>query len=165
MLDAICGMVKPAEGTISFSGYNPKTDLHYETQNAFFFDGSVAENISMNYGLSTIEEATIVDNIIKADLQNSRAEAVHFAKKQVNKRFGGLSGGQFQRVVFARALWRISKILILDEFTSAMDIKTERKVLSTLKDWGKDKIIICVSHSPNVAAFATQVIDVSTYPK
>lgn len=163
VLDAICGMIKTCEGTISFSGCDPVMNLHYETQNAFFFDGNIAENISMNFGLFNFDEASIVDNIIKAHLQNSRAEAAQFAKKRINKRSGGLSGGQFQRVAFARALMADKQIVILDEFTSAMDISTEKKILSTLKSWGKNKIIICVSHSPNVAAFATQVIDVKAY--
>lgn len=62
-----------------------------------------------------------------------------------------LSGGQKQRVALARALIRDPAVLILDEFTSALDKQTESEILDMVLEVGKPLTIICVTHSPEVA--------------
>ena len=57
-----------------------------------------------------------------------------------------ISGGQIQRISLARALYRNSEILILDEFTNQLDNVTEKKILSTINNLKKEKTIIIVSH-------------------
>ena len=60
-----------------------------------------------------------------------------------------LSGGEKQRIVMARAIYREPNILIMDEFTSSLDQDTENRILLNLSEFFKDKTIIIISHRPN----------------
>jgi len=66
--------------------------------------------------------------------------------------------GLRQRISIARTFLRDTPILILDEFTSALDAETERTVRVTLRDLRKGKTILVVSHHPRVLANANRVI-------
>ena len=69
-----------------------------------------------------------------------------------------LSGGQAQLVSFARALYRPSKILILDEMTAAMDRRTEKHICKLLEDLRKDHIVIFVTHRLETARLLSDKI-------
>ena len=60
-----------------------------------------------------------------------------------------ISGGQGQRIGIARALYKNSDILILDEFTSSLDFENEKKILKIIESF-KDKTIILISHKENL---------------
>ena len=64
-----------------------------------------------------------------------------------------LSGGQIQRLAFARALFRNPEILILDESTNALDQKTERKIIKNLLEFETTKTIIMISHNLETLKF------------
>ena len=64
-----------------------------------------------------------------------------------------LSGGQIQRLAFARALFRKPEVLILDESTNALDKKIENKILFNLLNYFKDKTIIMISHNLDTLKF------------
>jgi ABC-type multidrug transport system ATPase subunit len=76
----------------------------------------------------------------------------------IRKRGATLSVGQRQRISLARAFLRDALILILDEFTSALDAGTERTVRASLRDLRKGKTTIIISHHPQVLADADRVI-------
>ena len=63
-----------------------------------------------------------------------------------------ISGGQKQRIGIARALYKNSNIIILDESTNALDVQTELKVINNLKN-KKDKTIILISHKSDIIQF------------
>ena len=66
--------------------------------------------------------------------------------------------GQRQRISIARAFLRDAPLLVLDEFTSALDAETERTVRASLRDLRKGKTTIIISHHPQVLADADRVI-------
>ncbi len=70
----------------------------------------------------------------------------------------GLSGGQAQRLMLARALYRNPKILLLDEATSHLDVGNERHITLGLRDLGITQIII--AHRPETIAKADRVVDI-----
>jgi len=76
----------------------------------------------------------------------------------IRKRGATLSVGQRQRISLARAFLRDALILILDEFTSALDAGTERTVRASLRDLRKGKTAIIISHHPQVLADTDRVI-------
>ena len=70
---------------------------------------------------------------------------------QINKKPNQMSGGQMQRVAIARALVNDPDILLADEPTGALDSKTSEQVMEILKDISKDRLIIMVTHNPELA--------------
>jgi ABC-type bacteriocin/lantibiotic exporter with double-glycine peptidase domain len=73
-----------------------------------------------------------------------------------------ISGGQRQRIAIARALYTDSDIIILDEATNALDIKTEDKIFKNIKKFYLDKTIIIVSHRLSNKKYADFVISVKS---
>ena len=71
-----------------------------------------------------------------------------------------LSAGQRQRISIARALYRNSKILILDEPTSNLDKKTSELILKTLKSKVKNRVILIISHNNDILHFADIVYQI-----
>ena len=69
-----------------------------------------------------------------------------------------LSGGQIQRIGIARAFYKESDILILDEATNALDQNTEKKVLKFIKKFKNKKTILIISHNKNILNLCNKVI-------
>ena len=78
---------------------------------------------------------------------------------QLNKKPNQMSGGQMQRVAIARALVNDPDILLADEPTGALDSETSVQIMDILKEISKDKLIIMVTHNPELAlSYASRVI-------
>lgn len=82
-------------------------------------------------------------------------------KDQVNKKPNQMSGGQMQRVAIARALVNDPEIILADEPTGALDTKTSVQIMEILKNISKDKLIIMVTHNPEIAEkYSSRIIKV-----
>ena len=80
---------------------------------------------------------------------------------QINKKPNQLSGGQMQRVAIARALVNNPEILLADEPTGALDTQTSIQVMEILKEVAKDRLVIMVTHNPDLAnEYSTRIIKV-----
>ena len=99
------------------------------------------------------------------DKKNRRKKAIQVLEKvglkdQIHKKPNQLSGGQMQRVAIARALVNDPDIILADEPTGALDTKTSVQIMEILKDISKDKLIIMVTHNPDLAEkYATRTIN------
>ena len=71
-----------------------------------------------------------------------------------------ISGGQKQRIGIARAIFNNPKVLILDEFTSSLDIKNEKKILEEISHLKKDKIIIIISHKISTLSHCDRIFKI-----
>ena len=111
--------------------------------------------------LQNVELALTLSGISKTE---RRKRAVEVLKKvglatQMNKRPNQMSGGQMQRVAIARALVNDPDILLADEPTGALDSETSLQVLDLLKDIAKDKLVIMVTHNPELAVnYSTRIV-------
>lgn len=124
--------------------------------------------VFQNYNL--IPHQTVLNNVKLALTLSgiSKREAVRRARKaladvgledQVNKKPNQLSGGQMQRVAIARALVNNPDILLADEPTGALDSETSVQIMKLLKDIAKDKLVIMVTHNPDLAKeYATRIV-------
>ena len=124
--------------------------------------------VFQNYNL--IPHQTVLSNVKLALTLSgiSKREATRRAKKaledvglgaHINKKPSQLSGGQMQRVAIARALVNNPDILLADEPTGALDSETSIAVMDLLKKVAKDKLVIMVTHNPDlVKQYATRVI-------
>ncbi|MFD4928644.1 ABC transporter ATP-binding protein [Peribacillus butanolivorans] len=114
--------------------------IGYVPQEALLFSGSIKNNIAWGKENATLEE------LMTAAAHAQVHETVMKLPKQYETQLGqkgvNLSGGQKQRLSIARALVRRPKILLLDDSTSALDLKTESKLLNALKSYTCTTLII-----------------------
>lgn len=116
---------------------------------------SVLENVKMALSISGISHGEREDRAIKALTEVGLKE--HMSKKP-----NQLSGGQMQRVAIARALVTNPKIILADEPTGALDSKTSRQIMELIKNISRDKIVIMVTHNPQIATqYSDRIIRLS----
>ena len=112
--------------------------------------------------LSNVELALTISGIGK---EERRKRAIDALKKvglgeQLHKRPSQMSGGQMQRVAIARALVNDPDILLADEPTGALDSDTSIQVMDLLKEVAKDRLVVMVTHNPELAEeYATRIVN------
>lgn len=115
---------------------------------------SVLENVEMTMTLSGYKK------------KNKRKKALDALKRvglkdHAHKKPNQLSGGQMQRVAIARALVNDPDIILADEPTGALDSNTSVQIMDLIKEIAKDKLVIMVTHNPELAKeYATRIIEV-----
>ncbi|WP_332691656.1 ABC transporter ATP-binding protein [Halalkalibacter lacteus] len=137
-----------SEGQIVLDGNNIKTfepehlrrQIGYVPQEFFLISGTVKENIQWGH-----DEATL-DEVIEAAKHAQIHDVIESLPNQYETKLGqkgvNLSGGQKQRLSIARALIRKPKVLLLDDSTSALDVKTEAEFLKALKNYTCTTLIV-----------------------
>ena len=160
----ISGLAQPNSGAVLLDGVDirqiDKSDLRRNMgimlQETWLFSGSVRENIQMGFfeysdeHILNLAKVTCVDDFVASHPQGYDL--------LLRERGEGLSGGQRQSLNLARSLLHDPNLLILDEPTSSMDTATEKKVLSNLKLWAKDKTVIMVTHRNSLLELADRVL-------
>ena len=113
--------------------------------------------------LSNVELALTISGVSKAERKKRAKEALEKVGlgNQLHKKPNQMSGGQMQRVAIARALINNPDILLADEPTGALDSETSVQVMELLKEIAKDKLVIMVTHNPELAEeYATRIVKV-----
>ncbi len=111
--------------------------------------------------LSNVELALTLSGVSRAERRRRAKEALIKVglADQMNKKPNQMSGGQMQRVAIARALVNDPEILLADEPTGALDTATSVQIMEILKEISKDKLIIMVTHNPELAEkYATRTV-------
>ncbi|MCD7750183.1 MAG: ATP-binding cassette domain-containing protein, partial [Lachnospiraceae bacterium] len=111
--------------------------------------------------LSNVELALTISGISKAERRRRAQEALREVGlgDQMHKKPNQMSGGQMQRVAIARALVNNPDILLADEPTGALDTETSIQVMELLKEVAKDRLVVMVTHNPELAEeYATRIV-------
>ena len=111
--------------------------------------------------LENVELALTLSGVGRAERKRRAKEALERVGlgQHVDKRPSQLSGGQMQRVAIARALINDPEILLADEPTGALDSTTSVQVMDLLKEVAKDRLVIMVTHNPELAErYATRIV-------
>ena len=111
--------------------------------------------------LSNVELALTISGVSKSERRKRAKEALEKVGlgNQLHKKPNQMSGGQMQRVAIARALINNPDILLADEPTGALDSETSIQVMELLKEIAKDKLVIMVTHNPELAEqYATRIV-------
>lgn len=111
--------------------------------------------------LSNVELALTLSGVSKAERRRRAKEALEKVGlgDQLNKRPNQMSGGQMQRVAIARALVNDPDILLADEPTGALDSETSIQIMELVKEIAKDRLVIMVTHNPELAAkYSTRIV-------
>ena len=165
MLNIIGGLDQYTSGDLIINGTSTKefTDRDWDTYRnhrvGFVFQSY--NLIPHQTALQNVELALTLSGIGK---EERRKRAIAVLKKvglgnQMNKRPNQMSGGQMQRIAIARALINDPDILLADEPTGALDSETSLQVLDLLKEIAKDKLVIMVTHNPELAInYSTRIV-------
>ncbi len=111
--------------------------------------------------LSNVELALTLSGVSREERRRRAIEALEKVglKDQIYKKPNQMSGGQMQRVAIARALVNDPQILLADEPTGALDSATSVQIMGLLKEIAKDRLVIMVTHNPDLAAeYSTRII-------
>ena len=113
--------------------------------------------------LANVELALTLSGVSKTERRKKAIKALEAVGlgEQINKKPNQLSGGQMQRVAIARALVNDPEIILADEPTGALDTKTSVQIMEILKKISKDKLIIMVTHNPDLAEkYSSRIIKI-----
>ena len=165
LLNIIGGLDRYTEGDLTISGkstkeYKDKDWDHYRNHTIGFVFQTY-NLIPHQTVLSNVELALTLSGISKSE---RRERAKKMLEKvglgdQLHKKPNQMSGGQMQRVAIARALINDPEILLADEPTGALDTETSVQIMDLLKEIAKDRLVIMVTHNPDLAdTYATRII-------
>lgn len=167
MLNIIGGLDQYSSGDLLINGKSTKEfkdrdwDAYRNHSIGFVFQSynliphqTVLQNVELALTLSGIPKSERKQRAMKA------LEQVGLSS-QINKKPKEMSGGQMQRVAIARALVNDPEIILADEPTGALDSETSVQVMEILKEISKEKLIIMVTHNPELAEkYSTRIIHV-----
>ena len=122
-------------------------------------DDTILNNITFSQNNEPINEKKLNEAIDIACLKEFVENSELKLKTTVGERGSKISGGELQRICIARAIYRESEILILDEFTSALDEKTEKKIIDNI--FKLKKTIIIASHRVTTLKYCDELYEVS----
>ena len=170
LLDILMGLLKPSDGSIIVDKrdihdkknpdflYRWRSSISHVPQDIYLTDNSIAENIA--FGI----EKEFID-FKKVKLAAKKAQIYHFIETfpsgydtLVGERGVKLSGGQKQRIGIARALYKNSEVLFLDEASSALDTNTETNLYNAIEKLSRDVTIIMIAHRLTTVSRCDRII-------
>lgn len=149
LLKLVSGMIEPNVGEVHIGDMKVSKNMLGKAvavlnQKPHLFHTTVANNVRIGKPDATDAEViAALDKVNMMDLMNSLPEGIHTSMDEMGERF---SGGERQRIAFARVLLQNTPIILLDEPTTGLDPRTENIVLQTMLSAAKDKTIIWVTH-------------------
>ncbi len=157
MLNIIGGLDRYTSGDLCINGKSTRhfTDDDWDTyrNHSIGFIFQSYNLIPHQTVLSNVELALTLSGVSKKERRQRAIEALKKVglENQIHKKPNQMSGGQMQRVAIARALINDPDILLADEPTGALDSETSVQIMELLKEISKDKLIIMVTHNPDLA--------------
>ena len=158
-VDIIAGLLTPNKGEILIDGKIQTLPLKigYIPQEISIINATIRENVA--FGSDEIDDAKIIDALKKAQLcdfiMQNYSDGI-YANPFVDST--GFSQGQKQRLAIARALYSNPDILILDEATSSLDLKTEDELCSVLLSLRGEKTILAIAHRLSTIKSADRIV-------
>jgi len=177
LIDLIIGLLKPKKGSILIDDIDIsllknienlklwRSSISYVPQSIFLADLSIKENIAFSSLDNNINFDRVIGAAKTANIHNFIISLPNGYDTKVGERGILLSGGQRQRIGIARAIYKPSNLLVLDESTSNIDYETEKKILIALRSLDKELTIVLISHSSKALEICDTIIDLSSLKK
>jgi ABC-type multidrug transport system fused ATPase/permease subunit len=164
ILNLICNLIKPNYGEILLNGRTPykqikdinKTICLVEKDNQIFSD-TIANNV--DYGAFTQNEVAIKNALEQVNMLSKINALENGIYTELNSNISIFSEGQKQRISLARMFLKQYSIIIIDEATASLDIFNERLILTNIRAFNKDAIIIIISHRFSIEDFCDQIYE------
>lgn len=163
LCNIILSLIKPNNGDVLIDGkinifdnlYSYRNLISFIPQNIFLLNDTVENNIIISGNnlnqdkLDKVLEITKLNELI-LDLKRKN-------KNTIGENGNNLSGGQRQRIAIARAIYRDSEIIIMDEHTNSLDAQIENELILSSKELFKNKTLVVVSHKKEVLSFCNDI--------
>ena len=167
LLNIIGGLDQYSSGDLLIDGKSTKNfsdnDWDYYRNVSVGFVFQSYNLISHQSVLSNVELALTLSGVSKDQRKSRAIEALEKVglKDHINKKPAELSGGQMQRVAIARALVNNPEIVLADEPTGALDSETSKQIMNLLKEIAKDRLVIMVTHNPDLAkTYSNRIVNI-----
>jgi len=165
LLNVIAGLVSVSEGEMLINGKPRSTfkekdwfdRLSYISQNPYLFSGTIAENIAIGGRLETTR-AEIVQAAEKAGISDLVDSLEHGYDTAIGEGGRDLSGGEKQRIAIARAFLEKPSVILFDEPTTGLDLRTEKILQASIKELSKASAVITVAHRLHTIKNADKII-------
>ena len=165
MLNIIGGLDRYTHGDLLINGVSTRMykdrDWDYYRNNSIGFVFQNYNLIPHQTVLANVELSLTLTGVSKKERRKRAKEVLEKVglKDHMHKKPNQMSGGQMQRVAIARALINNPDILLADEPTGALDSETSVQIMELLKEIAKDKLVIMVTHNPELAAeYSTRIV-------
>jgi ATP-binding cassette subfamily B protein len=167
LLDIIMGLLSPTKGILLVDGVvvtmnnirNWQANIAHVSQEVYLSDSTIEENIAFGQHKNNIDFNLVKQSAKRACIAELIESWPEQYKTVIGERGVRLSGGQVQRIGIARALYRQASILVFDEATSALDSKTEKLVMDSIKDLGKNITVLIIAHRVTTLKDCDQVVE------
>lgn len=164
LVDIIVGLMQPEGGTVSMAGVTSAEAAPAQwfeqfamvSQGDLIINGTVRDNLLFANQDATDEQ--IIEACKIADAHDFIVELDQGYDSVLGERGDKISGGQIQRIAFARAILKQANVLILDEATSALDVVTEQHIIDALYSMRKDQTIIMIAHRLSTVVDADRIV-------
>ena len=164
LIDLIIGLQTPTLGKIlidenELNLFKKKwlEKIGYVPQKVYITNDTIKKNIALGINDSEIDLKKIRQITEHCQLEKLINRLPEGYETKLGDRGIVISGGELQRIGIARALYKDSEIIILDEFTSALDKDTETKLLDLIKDISKSKTVVISAHKKELLEFCTNI--------
>jgi len=129
-------------------------------QNGYIFSDTIARNITESNSFNELDKEAILDSVELANIK----DFIENHPSGYNARIGppgssgrSISGGQAQRILLARAIYKDPKFIFLDEATSALDANNEKTIMENLQEYYKGRTVIIIAHRLSTVRNADQI--------
>lgn len=165
LLNVIAGLVSVSEGEMLING-KPRSNfqekhwfdrLSYISQNPYLFSGTIAENIAIG-GRMDATRGEIVQAAEKAGISELVDSLKHGYDTAIGEGGRDLSGGEKQRIAIARAFLKSPSVILFDEPTTGLDLRTEKILQASIKELSKASAVITVAHRLHTIKNADKII-------
>ena len=166
LIRLLLSLIKPDKGTVSLYSdsvsvpvsASTRCNMVYVPQGNSLFSGTIRDNLLMGNPDATTEQMVEALRTAAADFV---LELPNGIDTQCFEKGAGLSEGQAQRIAIARALLRPGSVLLLDEFSSALDVETETVLMERLTSEPQDRTMIFITHRDRVIDFCDATLALS----
>lgn len=168
-LDLLTGLLMPTHGGIYSFGKNVHSNIRkwrdsisYVNQSPYILNDTIINNVAFGLNTNEIDLDKVKSCLAKVSyFSNTKNDLINeFTLFKAGEGGSLISGGQKQRLAIARALYRNSKIIILDEATSSLDAKSGEEILKIIYKYKEDRTIFIISHNKDNYKFCDKVYEI-----
>ncbi|RBP04256.1 thiol reductant ABC exporter subunit CydD [Rossellomorea aquimaris] len=165
LLHLLAGLLDPSEGEIVINGHSRSEyresdwfdHLSYISQNPYLISGTISENIAVG-GKEGVTREEIEYAAEKAGISQMIAGLDKGYDTPIGEAGRGLSGGEKQRIALARAFLKNPSLILFDEPTTGLDLKTEGILQASIQELSKNSTVITVAHRLHTIRQADQIL-------